>query len=297
MHPRGIIRTISATKLAALCPASLFVAALVAAPAHAGWIGGAARPPIVKDEQVCRNGLALRVAHMPPVDATGNEVVPAPATRVLERVTTSSPVQSTPGTPVPVGSGAILTSGPLTVPRNPIYVDPTKIGGDGDPTGGTGIFAYSGIYTMEFPRLVNSLGTAPALQLDWPREQVPVSFASVQYPVANCVLIDVDPGEFPNDVNPRIPRSEVDVAVLTTPAFDAAKRVNVSSARLGTGTPTAKPRDHANVDIDGDNDTDVILRFRIADAKITCTSTTVTLKANLSTGGNITGKDSVGCAS
>jgi hypothetical protein len=110
------------------------------------------------------------------------------------------------------------------------------------------------------------------------------------------VSIDIMPGSLRNRINPRS-TSLIPVAILTTPAFDAAT-VDPGSVRFGvTGTEAAAARS-ALQDADDDGDVDLLLGFPTRRTGIRCGATSARL-TGLTVGGQpIQGSDSivtVGC--
>ncbi|MDQ3773700.1 MAG: LamG domain-containing protein [Pseudomonadota bacterium] len=118
------------------------------------------------------------------------------------------------------------------------------------------------------------------------------------------VVIDIKPGEFPNDINPRS-RGRIDVAILTTDATDNttafdATTVDPDTVRFGrTGTEAAPVQDTPeDVDVDGDGDIDRVLQFNTQATGILCGDTSATLTGQTFDGQTIHGTDSiqtVGC--
>lgn len=231
-----------------------------AAPAHARWVTAQGSPPIFSDTQVCRNGMAWRFADvdrpgrgssflLPPLvittppaadffDPEGNPLAPRPETILLSRV--------------------------LRVPRDRITVPVDQVGGTSEnfPTE----YEYSGAYVFQFPRLVPDGPDAVArVGLDWGSHW--------SYLVADCRLVDVDPGRFPNRVRPD--RGYVRIALVTTPGFDATL-VPRASARLGQDTQADR---WSTRDVDGDGDRDKVLGFRASETGVACGDTSIALEA------------------
>jgi hypothetical protein len=116
------------------------------------------------------------------------------------------------------------------------------------------------------------------------------------------VEIDIEPGSFPNSINPRSKR-RIPVAILTTDAtdnagtFDAAT-VDPTTVLFGATGTEAAPVRNALEDVDGDGDTDMILHFNTQDAGIHCGDTSATLTGKTFDGQAIKGTDAittVGC--
>ncbi len=109
--------------------------------------------------------------------------------------------------------------------------------------------------------------------------------------LATTVAIDINPGSFPNSVNPRN-NGVVPVAILTTAAFDATT-VNPMSVKFGpNGATEAHGRGHLE-DVDGDGDLDLVLHFRTQAAGIVCGATSASLTGQTFGGQSISGTDSV----
>jgi hypothetical protein len=110
------------------------------------------------------------------------------------------------------------------------------------------------------------------------------------------IAIDVDPGRFPNRVNPKS-RAPITVAIFATTTF-APSSVDLSSVRFGrTGVEAAAVASSLE-DVDGDGRLDLLLRFRTDATGIACTDTTASLTARTINGGGDAGTDSiatVGC--
>jgi len=110
------------------------------------------------------------------------------------------------------------------------------------------------------------------------------------------VDIDINPGSYPNSVNPR-GSGVMPVAILTTPEFDAAG-ANAASVRFGRTGTEASPSHSAIEDIDGDGDDDLVLHFRTRATGIQCGDTSATLTGQTTGGPSIEGVDvvrTVGC--
>jgi len=103
--------------------------------------------------------------------------------------------------------------------------------------------------------------------------------------------IDVDPGRFPNRVNPRS-HAPITVALLATTTF-APSSVDLSSVRFGRTGVEAAAFASSMEDVDGDGDLDLLLRFRTDATAIACADTTASLTARTIDGGVLAGSDSV----
>ncbi|HEU4883818.1 MAG TPA: vWA domain-containing protein [Longimicrobium sp.] len=119
------------------------------------------------------------------------------------------------------------------------------------------------------------------------------------------VGVDIKPGGTPNSIRLN-PNGEalIPVAVLTTPAFDAA-RVNPATVTLGDGAGTdtrVAERNNGSLyasseDADGDGDRDLVLHFSrpalMANGDLTASSTRLILRGKLRDGTAIQGSDAV----
>jgi hypothetical protein len=105
------------------------------------------------------------------------------------------------------------------------------------------------------------------------------------------VQVDIKPGSFPNNINPKS-NGVVPVAILTTNTF-AATTVDPLSVTFGPrGAVEAYARGHLE-DVDGDGDTDMVLHFRTQETGIVCGDTSATLEGRMVNGLGIRGIDSV----
>lgn len=275
--------------------AALAVLLSSAPGADARWGTGAGAQTVYSDEQVCRNGVTWRYATIRPLEyldpmtgqpsstATGTPV-PVRLYDVLSSAYAGGPVEQTP---------AARLTGPddLAVGVNPIWIDPAEVG-FGGLTDYRGLYDYSAIFTFEFQALRPVGGR---VRVQWrfaPNQPYSDFFVWPTWPVANCHLIDIAPGEFPNSVNPRVRGEEVAVAVLTTPEFDAG-RIDRATARLRSGGHRAGARSSRRYDSDSDGDRDVVLRFATRRAGIRCGTLAARLTARLRDGTRIRGSDTV----
>jgi hypothetical protein len=126
----------------------------------------------------------------------------------------------------------------------------------------------------------------------------PYNVASLAYELVTSmpreISIDIRPGEFPNNVNPKSD-GLLPVAILTTNDFDATS-VDPVTVQFGPGG--ARASKYQLEDVDDDNDVDLLLRFRVLETGIHCGDTTVGLVGNTISGQPLTGNDSirtVGC--
>ena len=122
-------------------------------------------------------------------------------------------------------------------------------------------------------------------------------------PQALGVALDIRPGANPNAIG-RHDRGVLPVALLTTPAFDAAD-ADPATLTLGDGTdPDTPPARRPNgtpmaalEDADGDGDLDLVLHFRLpelrANGDLTDTTTELTLRGQTRDGTPIRGTDTV----
>jgi len=284
-----------------LCALTFGVLAVYAHDASARWGTGQGQPPAWNDEQVCRNGVAWRYAtvgpaYVKPDPATGQPVADvdgsgAPRTKYLyDAVSTPFTGGDPEANPSPV-----LSRRTLAVRYHPIFVDPDEVGIHGSDWEGNrpGLFDFSAHFTLQFDTLQPATGQ---IRVQWRfTPSGPYSNQGEDYPewpVNDCYLIDVEPGEFPNRVAYRVPRDQVAVAVLTTPGLDA-RRIDGDTVRLGTGGEAARPRYTKEADVDGDGDRDLVARFATSQTGIRCASTSVRLTARLDSGRTIAGSDGV----
>jgi hypothetical protein len=115
-------------------------------------------------------------------------------------------------------------------------------------------------------------------------------------PPPTVVSIDIRPGEFPNNVNPRS-KGKIPVAILATDIFDPST-VNPATVRFGrTGTEAPPVHSHLE-DVNGDGRADLLLQFETQPTGIVCGDATASLTGQTASGGAIQGSDSiatVGC--
>ena len=112
------------------------------------------------------------------------------------------------------------------------------------------------------------------------------------------VVVDIKPGNFPNNINPKS-KGVIAVALLTTETFDAAT-LDPITVRFGRNGVEAAPVRLALTDIDKDGTTDVILHFRIPATGIQCGDISAAITGEAFGGQLIEGFDSintVGCKS
>lgn len=110
-------------------------------------------------------------------------------------------------------------------------------------------------------------------------------------PPVLSVPIDIQPGSFPNTINPGS-RGRIPVAILTTGAFDATT-VDPTTVRFGRSGTEAAPVQSALEDVDADGDIDRILHFRTQDTGIQCGDTSASLTGRSLGGQAIGGSDTV----
>src|SRR5882724_3706498 len=108
---------------------------------------------------------------------------------------------------------------------------------------------------------------------------------------ATSIAIDIEPGTFPNSINPR-GKGVIPVAILTTDTFDATA-VDPTTVRFGPNGTEAAPVQSALEDVDGDGDTDMILHFKTQDTGIVCGDTSASLTGETFGGQAIEGSDSI----
>jgi hypothetical protein len=110
------------------------------------------------------------------------------------------------------------------------------------------------------------------------------------------VNIDIQPGSFPNSLNPRS-QGVIPVAILTTGTFDAVT-VDPLSVEFGPkGAMEAHGQGHIE-DVNGDGHLDLVLHFNTQDTGIQCGQTSAALTGETFAGQLIQGSDSiqtVGC--
>jgi hypothetical protein len=101
--------------------------------------------------------------------------------------------------------------------------------------------------------------------------------------------IDIEPGRFPNRVNPRA-GGFIEVAVLSTPDRDAT---TIIPASVRFGPSGAAPVRRSVVNLNGDTDLDVVFTFRIRDTGISCGDTSARLRASATSGPEFDASDSI----
>ena len=110
-------------------------------------------------------------------------------------------------------------------------------------------------------------------------------------PEETSIAIDIKPGTFPNNINPRA-KGVIPVAILTTDTFDATT-IDPTTVRFGSNGTEAAPVQSSLEDVDGDGDTDMILHFKTQDTGIVCGDTSASLTGETFGGQAIEGSDSV----
>src|SRR5262249_50282031 len=111
------------------------------------------------------------------------------------------------------------------------------------------------------------------------------------------VKIDIQPGIFPNHINPKS-KGPIRVAVLTTDALDATT-VDLASIKFGPKGATVGDGQSYMKDVDRDGGLDLVLVFRTQDAGIPCGDTSAFLTGQTLDGQSIMGSDSIktiGCS-
>jgi hypothetical protein len=110
------------------------------------------------------------------------------------------------------------------------------------------------------------------------------------------VNIDIQPGSFPNSLNPRS-QGVIPVAILTTDTFDAVT-VDPLSVEFGPkGAMETHGQGHIE-DVNGDGHLDLVLHFNTQDTGIQCGQASAALTGETFAGQLIQGSDSiqtVGC--
>lgn len=108
---------------------------------------------------------------------------------------------------------------------------------------------------------------------------------------AITVTIDINPGGFPNSINPKS-KGKIPVAILSTGTFDA-NNVDPATVRFGATGTEATPTHYALQDVNGDGDIDMILHFNTQDTGIKCGDTSASLSGETFGGQAIEGSDSI----
>lgn len=105
------------------------------------------------------------------------------------------------------------------------------------------------------------------------------------------VTIDIEPGSFPNSINPQN-EGRVPVAILGTAISDAAS-IDPTTVRFGASGTEAAAVHSALEDVDGDEKMDLILHFNTQDTGIQCGHTLAFLTGETLFGQVIQGSDSI----
>jgi sugar lactone lactonase YvrE len=124
----------------------------------------------------------------------------------------------------------------------------------------------------------------------------PYAIAIVPAPAVLEVDIDIQPGAFPNSINPT-KKAVISVAILSTDTFDATT-VDQTTVLFGKTGTEAAPLRFTVGNVDGDADTDLILRFYANATGIACGDTSAYLTGETYSGQMLQGVDSirtVGC--
>lgn len=134
----------------------------------------------------------------------------------------------------------------------------------------------------------------PDIAINHPPIEGTVSILMNTTPPTNNVInisIDIEPGIFPNSINPKSNKS-IPVAILTTSTFDAST-VKSASTTFGTTGIEAPVVKTAMQDVNGDGRVDMLLYFSVEQTGFKCGDTTGILKGKTLSNGNVEGKDSV----
>ncbi|HLA80106.1 MAG TPA: kelch repeat-containing protein [Thermoleophilia bacterium] len=105
------------------------------------------------------------------------------------------------------------------------------------------------------------------------------------------VAVDIQPGTFPNTINPKS-KGRIPVSILTTDTFDATT-VDATTVRFGATGKEAAPVHFALQDANGDGKLDMILEFKTQDTHIVCGESSASLTGKTVGGQAIKGSDSV----
>jgi probable HAF family extracellular repeat protein len=105
------------------------------------------------------------------------------------------------------------------------------------------------------------------------------------------ISIDIEPGQFPNDINPKS-KGQIPVAILTGGTFDATT-VDPSTIRFGATGTEAAPVLVAVEDVNSDGRPDVLLNFNTQDTRIQCRQTSASLTGETTSRQAIQGSDSI----
>jgi hypothetical protein len=125
-----------------------------------------------------------------------------------------------------------------------------------------------------------------------------IIFFTLKVPIAHSIplLIDIQPRDFPNGINPRS-QGTISVAILTNAGF-YAPRIDPQTVRFGKTGIEAPAVYAALEDVDRDGDVDLILHFKIQDTGIQCRDKWASLTGHTTKGQAMRGSDSlvtVGC--
>jgi hypothetical protein len=124
----------------------------------------------------------------------------------------------------------------------------------------------------------------------------PMPGGQCRSPAMVTVAVDINPGDFPNSINPRS-NGVIPVAILSTTSFDATT-VDPLNVQFGPqGAVLARGHGHLE-DVNGDGKLDLLLRFKTRETGIRCGQTSASLTGETFTKQTIQGSDSivtVGC--
>jgi hypothetical protein len=110
------------------------------------------------------------------------------------------------------------------------------------------------------------------------------------------VAIDIEPGSFPNSINPKS-KGVIRVAILRTDAFDTTT-VDSLSVKFGPNGATESHSKRHIEDVDVDGDDDLVLHFNTQETGIQCGDTSTSLTGTSCDGQSSQGSDfiqTVGC--
>jgi len=105
------------------------------------------------------------------------------------------------------------------------------------------------------------------------------------------ILIDIEPGTYPNPINPR-EQGVVPVAILGTATFNVTT-VDLHSLRFGPGGAISLDKQASFEDVNGDGILDMVVHFSVPDIGLRCNDTTLFLLGKTLQGKLIGGADSV----